>query len=444
MIRSKRLAVVVTSLLVLNGVSQAQQCQSVLVLFTGSPLAEYGQDLLSQRLIEGGARLVYAERAEEIVDQYVVQFREVITNTRSGKMSFSYEFRGHGFNEKELVSSYSGIVASSEKVDVGKARATYSAANLSAREYAEFQRQTGFLELEYAEQAEYENWFNQLMTDREQRSFWETLRKWNADIIILGVIDVIPVGTYGGIYSSRAVVSVRVLNTTFDIPRVLKAFAVVTNGIDLSFSAANQRVVEAAVERVASMLSEVVPCYKYRAQPGLKAPLGTVGFAVVGIKSAWAAKEFADPVMRILEANLVKYPEIAVFTRKDLEAVLTEQKLGLSGLVENPVELGRLAGARYLLLGEITEFDCNDEQYYINLPILNYLRLTVRNMRAGLFIEVVDTQSGRIIWSTEKSKTGFGFSILGLEFGMSPLNLFREMADEAVEEFYKSFIKSGR
>ena len=171
MIRSKRLAVVVTSLLVLNAVSQAQQCQSVLVLFTGSPLAEYGQDLLSQRLIEGGARLVYAERAEEIVDQYVVQFREVITNTRSGKMSFSYEFRGHGFNEKELVSSYSGIVASSEKVDVGKARATYSGANLSAREYAEFQRQTGFLELEYAEQTEYENWFNQLMTDQEQRSF---------------------------------------------------------------------------------------------------------------------------------------------------------------------------------------------------------------------------------------------------------------------------------
>ena len=258
------------------------------------------------------------------------------------------------------------------------------------------------------------------------------------------MIDVIPVGTYGGIYSSRAVVSVRVLNTTFDIPRVLKAFAVVTTGIDLSFSAANQRVVEAAVERVASMLSEVVPCYKYRPQPGLKAPLGTVGFAVVGIKSAWAAKEFADPVMRILEANLVKYPEIAVFTRKDLEAVLTEQKLGLSGLVENPVELGRLAGARYLLLGEITEFDCKDEQYYINLPILNYLRLTVRNMRAGLFIEVVDTQSGRIIWSTEKSKTGFGFSILGLEFGMSPLNLFRGIVAEAVEEFYKNFIRLGR
>ena len=445
MVRLKLLGLAIIFLLALNYcVSQAQQCQSVLVLFTGSPLAEYGQNLLSQRLIEGGAKVVYADRAQEIVEQYVVQFREVLTNTRSGKMKFSYEFRGHGFNEKELASSYSGIVASSEKIDVGRTRATYSATKLSAREYAEFQRQSGFLELEYIEQTEYDNWFNQLITEQEQRSFWETIRKWNADVIILGIVDVIPVGTYGGIYSSRAVVSVRVIDTTFEQPRVLKAFAVVTNGIDLSFSAASQRVVEVAVDRVALLLSEAVSCYQYRSQLGLRAPLGAVGFAVVNVKSPWVAREFVDPVTRILEANLVKYPEIAVFTRKDLEEVLAEQKLELSGLVENPVELGRLVGVRYVLVGEITELDCDDEQYYINLPILNYFRLTIRNMRAGLFIGVIDVQSGQVIWSTEKSKTAFGFSILGLEFGMSPLDLFRQIVAGAVEEFYKSFIKSSR
>ncbi|MEN3010614.1 MAG: hypothetical protein ABDI20_06545 [Candidatus Bipolaricaulaceae bacterium] len=415
----------------------------MLIILHGSVLADYAHSLLSQRLREGGAFLVYAEKAQEVVEQYVVQFYEVLTNTRSGKMTFNQNFRASGFSEKQLAQAYSGTIASAERLEEKTGVTTYSGKALSSREYAEFQRQTGYLQVDYGEEVEFKDWYNQLITSREQRAFWDIVKTWNANLIVFGTVEIIPIGFYGGIHSSRAVISVRVVDTRKEPPCVLRSFAVVANAVDLSPEAAAQRAVAKIVEQVAEELSTVIPCYTYRKPVDLAAPLGAIGFAVLGVQASWSAKEFAEPVRRILEAGVAQYSEIAVFTRTDLEKVLAEQGLALTGIIANPVEVGRLAGVRYIFTGYITECDYQDQHYYIDFPILRYLRLTIRNMRVGLALSLLDAQTGQILWSEEKSRNALGFSILGLEFNMSLLDQFRHLASELLNSFYRSIVKAS-
>lgn len=417
-------------------------CPSTLVLLYGTQFADFAYTLLNQRLADGGVALVYAETAQEVIEQFVVQFHEVITNTRSGKMHFSYQLQGSGFSERQVAKSYKGIIDATEKFDASRSRVTYSTNTLTAREYSEFQKQTGYIHADYGEETEYQNWYNQLATESEQRMFWDTLKKWNAHIIVFATLDVLPIGSYGGIYSCRAVVSVRVIDARNEPPCVLKSSAVVANGVDLSLDGAAQRVVQAVMERVTSNLAGVIPCYTYQPPLVSQFPLGAIGFAVLDFQSDWATREVADRTRTFVEAAVSKYPEIALYTRKDLEKILTEQRLGLTGLVENPVEVSRLAGVRYIFTGSITEYEYHDQDYYIDFPILNYLRLTVRSMRVGLSLSLTDVQTGKIIWSAEKCRSAWGFSILGLEFNMSPLDQFRQIATEVVREFYATCLKA--
>lgn len=416
-------------------------CPSTLVLLRGTQLVDFAYALLNQRLSEGGANVVYAEKAQEVIEQFVVQFHEVITNTRSGKMRFSYQLQGSGFSERQVAESYKGVVAATEKLDVSRSRVAYSTSALTAREYSEFHRQTGYIHVDYGEEVEYQNWYNQLATEREQRMFWDTLKKWNAHIIVFATLDVMPIGFYGGIHAYRAAASVRAIDTRSEPPRVLKSFAVVANGVDLSPEGAAQRVVQAVMEKVASGLAGAIPCYTYRPPPAAQFPLGAIGFAVLDFRSDWTTREVAERARVFVETAVSKYPEIALYTRTDLEKLFAEHLLGLTGLVENPVEVGRLAGVRYIFTGSVTEYEYYDQTYYIDFPILDYLRLTIRSMRVGLSLSLIDVQTGKILWSSEKSRNAWGFSILGLEFNMSPLDQFRQIAAELVQEFYKSCIR---
>lgn len=423
--------------------SLGNQCPSVLVIFTGSSVRTHAEAQLCERLVAGGAKVTYAERAQEVVQQYVVQVHETLTNTRSGRMTFKSEFQGAAFSQRELATSYAGVLSSAEQYKVGRGTASYTAATLSARQYTEFQRQAGFVVVDYGEETEYTDWYNSLVTDREQRAFWQTIKTWNADVIVMGVVEVFPVGRYGGLVGSRAVVSARVIDVRGDRPSVLRSLGVVTNAVDLSETAAGYRALSAAIDRVAEQLSGTVPCYTYVHPPALKVPLGAIGIAVVDVKGEWVYRDTRDQVRRIVEAGASKYPGLALYTRSDLEAVLAEQRFSLSGLVENPVEAGRLGGVRYLLLPTVTELDVSDQHYYIDVPILRFLRVTIRTIRVGLFLSLVDVQSGRVLWSSERARSAVGVSILGLEFNMSPLDQFRRLAGELLEEMYETVVKRG-
>jgi len=418
----------------------ALDCASVLVIIDQPTLGAYGEDLLIARLQEGGANLTHAEEAAEITQKYIVQIHDVLTNTRSGKMTFKSSLREGTYSQKELAATYGSLIANTEQLQANQGQATYTSRELSAREYASFQRQTGLFTFTYEEEAHYSDWFNQFVRDSERQEFWQTVKRYNSDILILGTAKVYPLGDFGGLHASRAVVSLRVLDVREDRPKVLKAFATVANGVDLSQESAGYKAFNAAMEQVAELLQGVIPCYKYQKPVKLYTPLGALGIAVLDLKGD---RQYGSKVAKIAEAKLSKFSEFKVYTRTDLEMVLSEQRLGLSGLIENPAEVGKLAGVRYLLTGMITELTIEDQEHYLRVPILSFLKLTIRNIRAGISLALLDTVTGQVVWATERSGNMTGFSILGLEFNMSPLQAFRKLVENSIAEMYENLIKDG-
>jgi TolB-like protein len=91
----------------------------------------------------------------------------------------------------------------------------------------------------------------------------------------------------------------------------------------------------------------------------------------------WMARSLADGLTARLSSSV-----LTVVEREDLEAVLKEQKLGLSGLTDekNALELGKILNVRQLVRGSYT----------------------VRNGLIEVNCRVTDTESGEILYSLKK------------------------------------------
>jgi TolB-like protein len=64
-------------------------------------------------------------------------------------------------------------------------------------------------------------------------------------------------------------------------------------------------------------------------------------------------------VTDLLMASLARYPEILLIERMDVEEILEEQEMNLSGLAapDHAVKVGRLTGAKLLLVGSVLQSD---------------------------------------------------------------------------------------
>ncbi|MBC7109326.1 MAG: hypothetical protein H5T41_11210, partial [Methanomassiliicoccales archaeon] len=310
----KSKAFFLVSLALLVGSVVFAECPSVLIILNGSSWSELATTLLTQCLTEGGAQVTFAERAREVSQQYVVQFYEVLENTRSGKMRFHNELKASNLSETQLRQSYRGILESAERLRADRGEIAYGSKYMGSQQYSEFQRQTGYLVVDYGEEVEYSDWYDKLVTQQEQRAFWQTVYSWNADIIIFASLDIINLGQYGGIYTCRGVMSLRAVDVRLERPVVLKSFAVVANGVELSPEAAAQRIVDSLVKRCAKELDGVIPCYKYFDPPTPDIPLGAIGVAVVDVKAPGYQQEVGDSIRRMVEAAMLKHTEFAIYT----------------------------------------------------------------------------------------------------------------------------------
>ncbi|MFZ5518558.1 MAG: CsgG/HfaB family protein [Candidatus Zhuqueibacterota bacterium] len=84
--------------------------------------------------------------------------------------------------------------------------------------------------------------------------------------------------------------------------------------------------------------------------------------AVVDFKnntSAMRHDRLEKSVPEMLKTELSQYQEVIVVERSKIESILREQALGQTGVIENATaqEVGRLAGAKYIITGEINESD---------------------------------------------------------------------------------------
>ena len=143
-----------------------------------------------------------------------------------------------------------------------------------------------------------------------------------------------------------------------------------------------------------------------------------------GIKTI-AIMEFADvrqtkekgnydnPALIIQEkmtSALANQGVFRVIERQQLEKVMAEQKLQMSGLIDNSsaVEIGKMLGADGIMVGSVTEY---------GRTIYPKARLTIN-------VRVIEVETGLVKWATEIKGRKANYAY--------PLELLRDIIDETV------------
>lgn len=164
------------------------------------------------------------------------------------------------------------------------------------------------------------------------------------------------------------------------------------------------------------------------AQSGERVRLGIMNFTskAYGVPDAMAAG-ISDFFARML----FKADGIMLVERERLDDIARELRLGMSGLVDpkTAAEVGKLAGADYMLLGAITNLGHGSSGATLpgfGVPFLGGVGVNTQKVRADLDIRVVKVETGEIVHAeaasgeASKSDTGltaYGISLRDSEFG---------------------------
>lgn len=137
-----------------------------------------------------------------------------------------------------------------------------------------------------------------------------------------------------------------------------------------------------------------------------------------GISNWWSSYSWGgnfrpgEAVASALTTRLANSSKFVVVEREALDAILREQKLGASGAVspETASEMGRLIGARYLVIGTVTEFSLTSDGGGGNIRVpIGGIRLGLggkanKRVRVSCECKVVDTVTGAIVMASSARK----------------------------------------
>jgi curli biogenesis system outer membrane secretion channel CsgG len=126
-------------------------------------------------------------------------------------------------------------------------------------------------------------------------------------------------------------------------------------------------------------------------------------------------------VADMLTTALVKSGKFTVIERMELEKVLSEQKLGESGLVtaETAPKVGKLLGVELIVVGSVSEFGTKENQVSGGLSFISG-GIKRKTSRAVVDVRLVNTVTGEIVAAEskegEESSTGISFDYEGIDF----------------------------
>lgn len=109
-----------------------------------------------------------------------------------------------------------------------------------------------------------------------------------------------------------------------------------------------------------SFLVVVVICIGTYTSEAAKKKVAVLDFEYGTIRDRWWPGDWdiGKGISDMLVTQIVKDGTFSVIERRKLEAVISEQKLGASGLVDasTAAEIGRILGVKYVIMGSITQF----------------------------------------------------------------------------------------
>jgi curli biogenesis system outer membrane secretion channel CsgG len=122
----------------------------------------------------------------------------------------------------------------------------------------------------------------------------------------------------------------------------------------------------------------------------------TARVVVLPFKDAEAQVGSGEIVSSIFETTLLSTGKFEVVERRQLDKILTEQKLSLSGLIEDPVSVGKLVKADVVVIGTITTWF--------------KAGWGSGNTSVGASVKGIHVETGISLWSIDKtsSATFFG------------------------------------
>lgn len=116
--------------------------------------------------------------------------------------------------------------------------------------------------------------------------------------------------------------------------------------------------------------------------------------------------------------ELVKSGKFRVIDREQLDAIMREKSLTLSGDIDpkTAMKIGKLLGVQYFLAGAVTEYGAQETGAHAG----GLFSGGKKTFTAALTARIIDAQTGEIVWADEarKEDANFKLSIMGVGGGV--------------------------
>ncbi|MFA6541999.1 MAG: CsgG/HfaB family protein [Bacteroidota bacterium] len=146
-----------------------------------------------------------------------------------------------------------------------------------------------------------------------------------------------------------------------------------------------------------------------------------IAIGVFQDRSGSGYNHLGSGVADMLATALVKSEKFSVIERQELDKILSEQKLGESGLVteQTAPKVGKLLGAELFVIGSITECGTKEGNIGGNLPMFGG-GITKKTARTVVDVRLVNTTTGEVIAAETKegseSTTGINVRYEDIDF----------------------------
>jgi len=151
----------------------------------------------------------------------------------------------------------------------------------------------------------------------------------------------------------------------------------------------------------------------------------------------------AEAAQDVFVTELVKSGRFRVVEREQLQALMAEKNLTLSGDVDpsSAVKIGKLLGVNYLLTGAVTEYGTTDKSAHgSGIGRLPGFSAGKRTFVAALNARLIDTSTGEIVWADEgrEEESSTKVSVGGFGGGVDDNAMFDKVLKPVIQKLTAS------
>jgi curli biogenesis system outer membrane secretion channel CsgG len=151
----------------------------------------------------------------------------------------------------------------------------------------------------------------------------------------------------------------------------------------------------------------------------------------------------AEAMQDVFVTELVKSGKFRVVEREQLQALMQEKNLSLSGDIDpaTAVRVGKLLGVNYLLTGAVTEYGITDKGAHgPGIGRLPSFGVGKRSFVAAANARLIDTSTGEIVWADEArgEESSTKVSVGGFGGGVDDQRMFDKVMKPVVQQLVAS------